>query len=249
MEGESKKKATFNDYGFMDLIFSWSIEDILDEEFYKNKVEKIGLSFQSISQYLGSYKYPILEETRASLSSSMEIIYQAPYGRVTGLKLAKPFKNKSDNEMDKPLKNKLYNLKIDRWENRFVLRGEPYKTLPGDVLVLADCNPESANDLQRFSRMWCFLSIVKTEDDNDGENINSVCFKVTASKDLDLEELRYKSLYIVFLTNVGSNRKIWTALHMTSGNPKLFKQILCNSDDLCWCCVMCPFHVRLESEV
>ncbi|MCI23511.1 regulator of nonsense transcripts-like protein, partial [Trifolium medium] len=39
MEGESssKKRATFNDYGFMDLVFSWSIEDILDEEFYKNK--------------------------------------------------------------------------------------------------------------------------------------------------------------------------------------------------------------------
>jgi senataxin len=161
----------------------------------------------------------------------MELIYQAPYGRVVGLKLAKPFNKKNENEMEKPVRNKLYNLKIDRWENRFVHRGEPYKTLPGDVLVWADCKLESANDLQRFGRMWCFLSIVKTEE-NDGENIDSVCFKVIASKDLDLDELRYKSLYIVFLTNVGSNRKIWSALHMTSGNVKLFKQILCNSDDL-----------------
>ncbi|MCI25982.1 TPR and ankyrin repeat-containing protein 1, partial [Trifolium medium] len=79
--------------------------------------------------------------------------------------------------------------------------------------------------------MWCFLSIVKTEDSNDGEHVDSVCFKVTASQDLDLDELRYKSLYIVFLMNVGSNRKIWSSLHMTSGNWKLFKQILCNNDD------------------
>ncbi|PNX96084.1 regulator of nonsense transcripts-like protein, partial [Trifolium pratense] len=193
-------------------------------------VEKIGLSFQSINHYLGSYKYPILEETRASLCSSMEVIDQAPYGRVAGLQLAKPFKKKNDDEMDKPLKNKLYNLKIDGWKNRFV-RGEPYKTLPGDVLVLADCKPESANDLQRFGRMWCFLSIVKT-DENDGDNVDSVCHKVIASQDLDLDELIYKSLYIVFLTNVGSNRKIWSALHMTSGNLKLFKQILCKSDDM-----------------
>jgi len=37
--GSSKKKAPYNDYGFMDLIFSWSIEDILDEDLYKNKVD------------------------------------------------------------------------------------------------------------------------------------------------------------------------------------------------------------------
>ncbi|PNX56468.1 lupus brain antigen-like protein, partial [Trifolium pratense] len=194
-------------------------------------VEKIGLSFQSINHYLGSYKYPILEETRASLCSSMEVIDQAPYGRVAGLQLAKPFKKKNDDEMDKPLKNKLYNLKIDGWKNRFV-RGEPYKTLPGDVLVLSDCKPESANDLQRFGRMWCFLSIVKTEDENDGETMGSVSFKVIASKDLDLDELRYESLYIVFLTNVGPNRKIWSGLHMSGGNLKLLNQILCNSDDV-----------------
>lgn len=37
----SRKRATFNDYGFMDLIFSWSIENILDEELYKHKVGTI----------------------------------------------------------------------------------------------------------------------------------------------------------------------------------------------------------------
>ncbi|XP_045797847.1 uncharacterized protein LOC123892041 [Trifolium pratense] len=230
-ESSSEKRAIYNEHGFMDFIFSWSIQDILDEEFYKNKVEKIGLSFQSIDHYLESYKYLVLEETRATLCSSMELIYQAPYGRVVGLKLLKSFNKKNDNEMEKPLKNKLYNLKIDRWKNRFIHRGEPYKTLPGDVLVLADCKPESANDLQRFGRMWCFLKIVMTEDENDGENMDSVCFKVTASKDLDIDELRNKSLHIVFLTNVGANRKIWSGLHMTGGNLKLFKQILCTDED------------------
>ena len=81
---------------------------------------------------------------------------------------------------------------------------------------------------QRINKKRTFISKVE----NDGENMDSVCFKVIASKELDLDELRYKSLYIVFLTNVGSNRKIWSALRMTSGNVKLCKQILCNSDDL-----------------
>lgn len=40
MEGEcsNKKRVAYNDYGFMDLIFSWSIEDILNEELYRDKV-------------------------------------------------------------------------------------------------------------------------------------------------------------------------------------------------------------------
>jgi len=198
---------------------------------YFLQVEKIGLSFESITHYLGSYKYHVLEETRATLCSSMELIHQAPYGKVAGLKLAKPFNNKNGNETDNPSKNKLYNLNIEGWENRFIHRGEPYKTLPGDVLVLADCKPESVNDLQRFGRTWCFLTIVWTGDENDGENADSVYLKVKASQDLDLNELRYKSLFIVFLTNVGSYRKIWSGLHITDGNLNLVKQILCNGDD------------------
>jgi hypothetical protein len=57
MEGESssKKRATFNDYGFMDLIFSWSIEDILDEGFYKKKVCTIFLYFVYINGFLSTH--------------------------------------------------------------------------------------------------------------------------------------------------------------------------------------------------
>jgi len=204
---------------------------ILCLSIYFIQVEKVGLSFESVTHYLGSYKYPLLEETRAALSSSMELINQAPYGRVVALQLAKPFNNENGNETDNPSKNILYNLKIEGWKNRFIHRGEPYKTLPGDILVLADCKPESMNDLQRFGRMWSFLTIVRTEDENEGDNMDAVCFKVKASKDLDLDELRYKPLFIVFLTNVGSYRKTWSCLHMTDGNLKLVKKILCNGDD------------------
>ncbi|KAL5077780.1 hypothetical protein RYX36_016764 [Vicia faba] len=213
----------------MDIVFSWSIEYILDEDSYKNQVDKIGLSFDSTSHYLGSYKYPLLEETRATLSSSMELICQAPYGKVLGLKEAKPFDNRNGDETEKTFKDKMYNLKIDGWEKRFVHGREAYKTLPGDVLVLTDYKPESVNDLQRYGRMWCFLSIVKTDDDN--ENMDSVSFKVKASKNLYLDQLKYKSLFVVFLTNVGSYRKTWTCLHMNHGNLKLFKQILSTSND------------------
>ncbi|XP_059668939.1 uncharacterized protein LOC132314035 [Cornus florida] len=65
-----------------DLVFSWSLEDINNEDLYKNQVEKIPLSFQSEDNYLGSYVFPLLEETRAELASSMEILYRAPFAEV-----------------------------------------------------------------------------------------------------------------------------------------------------------------------
>ena len=37
-ETSNKNRAAKNDYGFMDLIFSWSIEDIFNEELYENQV-------------------------------------------------------------------------------------------------------------------------------------------------------------------------------------------------------------------
>jgi hypothetical protein len=44
-ESSSEKRAIYNEHGFMDFIFSWSIEDILDEEFYKKKVSTILFNF------------------------------------------------------------------------------------------------------------------------------------------------------------------------------------------------------------
>nr|KYP39275.1 Helicase SEN1 [Cajanus cajan] len=223
MQGQSsnKNKAKYDDYGFMDLIFSWSIEDILNEDLYKNKIMKIELSFLSIDHYRGSYMYPLLEETRAQLCSSMDIIQQAPYAEVRGIKEAKPYENK------------LYNLKIDSWKNRFAHNGEPYKTLPGDVLILADYKPEAVKDLQRNRRFWSFVSTVWTKEDEDGSM--SVCLKVKASKDIDLQELRNKTLFLIFLTNVNPNRRIWGALHIP-GNLKLLTQILCKKDEVEECC-------------
>jgi len=42
MEGDSSSKKKDNgDYGFTDLIFAWSIQDILNEDLYRNKVSRV----------------------------------------------------------------------------------------------------------------------------------------------------------------------------------------------------------------
>ncbi|KAK9932145.1 hypothetical protein M0R45_019393 [Rubus argutus] len=109
---------------FTDIVFSWSLEDIFNEDLYKNKVERIPESFESVDQYHGSYLYPLLEETRAQVHSSMETIDSAPFAEVVEFKKSK----------------RQYKIKVDYWRNRFSDRAkEPYKTLPGDFFCFSEC--------------------------------------------------------------------------------------------------------------
>ncbi|KAK7319208.1 hypothetical protein RJT34_03926 [Clitoria ternatea] len=213
--------ATYGHHGFQDIIFSWSLQDIFDEELYKDKVKPIDLSFKSVKHYFGSYVYPLLEETRAQLCSSMEILSSAPFAEVTSLEEAYAYNGK------------LYNVKIDTWKNRFSGHGkELYKTLVGDVFILADFKPETVNDLQREGRMWNFVLSARVAEDqaeDDGDTSIMSTFKVAAFKDIDLREAGQKSLFIVFLTNIIPNRRIWNALHM-SRNSRLIEKILCAGD-------------------
>ena len=167
-------------------------------------MERIPESFESVKHCLGSYVYPLLEETRAQIHSSMEIIWRAPFVEVSSF------------EESKPYGTKVYEVKVDSWTNRFRERGkEPYKTLPGDLFILADPKPETVSDLQRAGRSWAFVSVTKiTEDDNE-DDFNCTFFKVKASKEFELNNGMQTSLFVVFLGNLTTNRRIWKALHMS----------------------------------
>ncbi|PWA68994.1 uvrD-like Helicase, ATP-binding domain, P-loop containing nucleoside triphosphate hydrolase [Artemisia annua] len=61
-----------------------SLGDVGEEqnnEFTK-MVENIPLAFVCEEHYFGSFVYPLLEETRAELASSMEIMYRAPFAEI-----------------------------------------------------------------------------------------------------------------------------------------------------------------------
>ncbi|BFG15995.1 hypothetical protein CerSpe_022680 [Prunus speciosa] len=200
---------------FTDIVFSWSFEDIFNENLYKNQVQKIPESFCSVKHYFSSYEYPLLEETRAQVHSSMETIDRAPSAEVVRCEECDPYGPYGEN---------VYNIKVDCWRNRFNDRGPPYKTLPGDLLiVLADANPETVSDLQRAGRsFWAFVSVTYVPENEDEDNIDSTLFfRVKASKDIT-----HTSLFLVFLVNLIPNSRIWKALHM-SGNLKIIKEVLC----------------------
>ncbi|PRQ41353.1 putative hydrolase [Rosa chinensis] len=213
MEGSHKKKGKRPNL-LADTVFSWSLDDIFNERLFKNKVEKIPESFDSVEHYFGCYMYPLLEETRAQVHSSMETIYRAPFAKVVAFEKAKPYGTK------------LYNIKVDYWRNRFNDRGkEPYKTLPGDLFVLANAKPETVSDLQRVGRSWAFASVTKVSENENKDDTTSLYFKVKASKELEVVKST-TPLFMVFLVNLIPNGRIWKALHM-SKNLKIIKEVLC----------------------
>ncbi|EXB88355.1 Helicase SEN1 [Morus notabilis] len=210
-EASHKKKKTAADR-FTDIVFSWSLEDVFNENLFKDKVEKIPESFRSVRQYFASYVNPLLEETRAELHSSMETLYRAPFAEVISFEEAKPYGTK------------VYQVKVNYWRSKFNNgRGkEPYKTLPGDILVLAHCKPETVSDLQSLGKSWAFLSLIDIRGDG-GTN-----FKVKASKEFENNVKTKSPLYVIFLVNVIPQKRIWEALHMFS-NLQIITETLCNN--------------------
>ncbi|PIA50211.1 hypothetical protein AQUCO_01300743v1 [Aquilegia coerulea] len=226
MASSSKKRSSpvSDDKGLIDVVFSWTLQDVFNETLYKNKVERIPDSFQSVHQYLGSYIFPLLEETRAELCSNMEDISKAPFSEVTSL------------EESKPYGSLLYDVKVDSWRNRSSGSGkDSYRPKPGDVFILSDALPEIIDDLERYGRTWNYASVIKvSENDSNVSDADemSISFKIRTSKAVEIKEGMRSSLYVVFLINIITNTRIWISLHKL-GNMKILEEVLCPDPVVC----------------
>ncbi|KAK9063833.1 hypothetical protein SSX86_017705 [Deinandra increscens subsp. villosa] len=240
VEGDhlGKKKVAaatqHHNHGFEHMVFSWSLDDILNQDLYKHQVEDIPLTFHSEEHYFGSFVYPLLEETRAELASTMEIMYRAPYAEIISLE-----KVKGDGKM-------LYDVTVGNWRNKTSERGkEPYRTLPGDLLILADGIPESVPGLQRVGRMWAFSLVnkIRDHDDEDDSDSTSVSFKVKSSQEIEFQE----GMFVVFLMNITTNKRIWSSLHMHR-NINIIKELLYTDSMVKESCNICPFDINFSQK-
>ncbi|XP_042013425.1 uncharacterized protein LOC121761816 isoform X2 [Salvia splendens] len=230
------EKRSWRKDDFTDLLFSWSLKDIFDEDLYKHQVEKIPEVFESVDHYLSSFDFPLLEDMRAAIAASLETVYKAPFAEVVSFKVTKP-------------DTLLYNVKVDSWRNKISDRGkEPYRTLPNDLVLLSDSKPESVSDLQRIGAMYTFASVVKISEDKIGDS-SSCEFKLKTTGIADLVDQKSKSLYVVYLTNITTHKRIWMALRMRQ-NLKIIEKVLVKSDLAKESCELCPlkFHNEVEEK-
>ena len=168
-------------------------------------MENIPLTFVCEEHYFDSFVYPLLEETRAELASSMEIMHRAPFAEIL-----------SFNE-SKCGENMVFDVSVGPWKNPFSQRGkDAYQTLPGDLLVLVDGKPESISDLRRVGRTWALSSVKSNEDDSA-----SLTIKVKASKPIEFQD----GMFAVFVINITTQRRIWNSLHIHT-NLNIIKEVL-----------------------
>ena len=190
-----------------------------------SQVEEIPASFRTVDHYLGSYTFPLLEDMRAEMCSSVEDIHRAPFAEVISF-----VESDSDGDL-------FYDVMVDRWRNRFSDRDkEPYRTKPGDIFVLTDAKPETVSDLQRVGRTWTYALVTKIpkkedeDEDEDNDDDTSTYFEVKISDDYEVNDAKQNSMFVVFLINIITNRRIWKALHMYR-NLRIINKVL-SSDSL-----------------
>ncbi|KAL3838762.1 hypothetical protein ACJIZ3_023353 [Penstemon smallii] len=130
---KKKNKQEDEIQGFIDLIFSWSIADIMNQDLYKDKVNQIPETFSSVGQYFNSFITPLIEETHADLRSNITTIFRAPSCEILGVKRIR----KKDDKNREKLTYRLH------------LNSGSYEPEYRDLIVLTEVKPKCINDLNR----------------------------------------------------------------------------------------------------
>ncbi|KAK8314419.1 hypothetical protein V6Z12_D01G170100 [Gossypium hirsutum] len=136
-----------------------------------------------------------------------------------------------------------YDVDVDYWKNKDHQK-KLYKTLPGDVFVIADVKPETTSDLQSIcrSRTWTFALVTRFGKDNNDDNSSATSFRVKASQDIVSKDEMQKSPFVVHLTNVTTNTRMWNALQKKR-NLKFIKEVLCTDQMGAERCSLCSSEV------
>ncbi|KAJ0971025.1 hypothetical protein J5N97_018984 [Dioscorea zingiberensis] len=199
----------------VDLVFSWSLDDILNHDLYKDKVKKIPETFKSVNDYADSFVFPLMEEVRFELHSALKNIGKAPNSKIVSF------------EETSPYGLSIYDVDVHGWGNASANHSnQDYKPSPGEILIISNIRPETVDDLNQHGVQYIFASIIEIEYDSE----STKRFKVRASKSIEFDDAMDKhSPFAVFLLNILPNSRIWKSLgsgYLMSGNLGIVKQVL-----------------------
>ncbi|CAI9777673.1 unnamed protein product [Fraxinus pennsylvanica] len=220
VEKENKKAKI---HGLIDLVFSWSPNDVMNKYLYRNQVERIPETFSSPRNYFKSFIYPLIEETHADLHSKFTSVYHAPVREIFYVEERRDFR---------PPKNLFYTMWLKRFKSDSEQDGhEIYEPEVGDLIALTDVKPECIDDLDRPKRRYTIAIVQGMEDDDFTEEPSEfIPIPILSSNPLtfDKEEGQEDKLFAVHLTNLTTNMRIWNALHpeLSGENMKIFNSLL-----------------------
>ncbi|KAI3451350.1 hypothetical protein Pfo_008015 [Paulownia fortunei] len=230
MMSSMMKKKEDKAPGLIDLVFSWSIADIMNKDFYRDKVNRIPDTFSSVDHYLKSFTNPLIEETRADLRSNMTTLHVAPACEILDVRKSKGFE---------PPKNLLYLVALKRLANSDNKPGM-YEPEFGDLIAITDDRPNCIDDLNGPKRSY-LVALVQGMKNEGSANIPILSSKPIIFERADKEKGQMGDrLYAVYLTNLTTNRRIWNALHPgEGGNMTIINSVLRINPSIEESCTLC----------
>ncbi|XP_058179719.1 helicase sen1-like [Rhododendron vialii] len=217
--GTHAKKGESKGEGLIDLVFSWSLSGVLNRDLYKAKVKPIPETFSSTNEYMNSFIDPLIEETHSGLFSSIQTVHRAPTSEIWTVNISKDFK---------PPKDLYYNISLNRSRGASSFQGM-YEPEFGDLIALTEVRPKCIADLDRPKSPYV-IAVVQRMGEYGSEKI-----EIRASKPIVLgvygdrrEDKNKRSLFVVYLANMITNIRIWTALksELEGGNMNVIKRVL-----------------------
>ncbi|ESW13973.1 hypothetical protein PHAVU_008G242100 [Phaseolus vulgaris] len=181
----------------LDIVFSWTLMDVFNQDFLKHKMRKIPQTFDSIQEYMNSFIPALIEEIHSEMSSSLIGVSQAPFAEISTLQRSKDFNHPQDFLYDITLKSTTDDVKgLGKYEPE-----------TGDVIAFANIRPRRLNNLI-MTREFCHIAYVRRSQDIFSGQIpiltNGIEFGDRTSKE--------QKLYAVYLFNMITNVRIWKAL-------------------------------------
>ncbi|KAK6125905.1 hypothetical protein DH2020_040354 [Rehmannia glutinosa] len=206
----------------IDLVFSWSISDIMNKDLYKDKVNQIPDTFSSAEHYLNSFTIPLIEETHADIRSNMMNLRSAPASEIFDVKISTKFKPPTD---------LLYVITLKRLEENSDDKSGMYEPEFGDLIALTEVKPKCIDDLNgsKRPRIWNALHPGK------GENMNVINSVLTIIPSME-EHCTICSSNAIESINLTKSRKTINSLGLND-SQKDADTDLCS--DQCCCARSC----------
>ncbi|KAG5534409.1 hypothetical protein RHGRI_022509 [Rhododendron griersonianum] len=168
---------------------------------------------------MNSFIDPLIEETHTGLFSSIQSVHRAPTSEIWTVNTSKDFK---------PPKDLYYNISLNRRRVASSFQGM-YEPEVGDLIALTEIRPKCIADLDRPKSPYV-IAVVQRMGEYGSEKI-----EIRASKPIvsgvygdRREDKNKRSLFVVYLGNMITNIRIWTALksELEGGNMNVIKRVL-----------------------
>ncbi|KAI3995456.1 hypothetical protein MKX01_006678 [Papaver californicum] len=206
-------------------VLSWTLQDVLNHDLYKDKVDTIPKTFSSVEQYLNSYRYPLLEEIHAEMNKSMKNVSQSPACRILSVKKDRSYKAPH---------NLLYQIIFDG-------QYQPYYT---DVIVLLDARPTTSEDLNTPKRWFVPAIVLNVTNKRKHKMLQVLVLKpIMAEKG---EEKMIEPHFAVFLLTLLPSLRIWEALQ--GRNFSILKEVVSFDSRVEVSCGICSQKVECHEE-